>query len=322
MYIVIVISLLVFIYILLNKNEGFGNMLQELPVTITPDNTTLSIPNQINGMKGDVMSLGGTVTVENNSIHKGNTFIKPTSHCVNGQPHIDLAIGDDDTGLKWKSDGIISYWGNNQEIGTFGHDGFTVNNRRTLEFGKGEDKEVNAGKIGYKTWTGDSLDIVGAGRNGEYRQVRVYDDVEVMGTLWVNGNLTVGPNPTWTMNTQDQGRLHFLHNNTQKGNIGDNAGNVIMSGDGNLWLSRQLYKGWVAYNLEKVNKNRDATIADKKRRDEEAAAIAKKKKEDEEAAEREARAARARAKKKKEDEEAAARNSGGGGGGGGGCTIL
>jgi hypothetical protein len=93
-----------------------------------------------------------------------------------------------------------------------------------------------------------------------------------MGTLWVNGNLTVGSNQAWTMNTQDQDRLHFLHNNTNKDNTGDDVGRVSMAGDGNLWLSRQLYKGWVADNLQNVLVIRDRAIADKKKRDEEAAA--------------------------------------------------
>jgi len=331
-----VFLLLFCIIILLSlfHQEGFDNMLSDLQVDIPTDNQTITVPNTIKGNKGNDLTLGGNVTINQNSIQKGNTFIKPAGSWTNTQPSIDLAIGDNDTGLKWKEDGIVSFWGDSQEIGTFGKDGMTMKGSKTLEFGKGEYKEWNAGKIGYKTWTGNSLDIVGAGvnwwdrkvhiyddlnvgnnltvtqnstlnrttlrghtriiggqllelgadtgkgwegngsisyktswdpnalnmvgaENGGPRKIHIWDDVEINGNLWVNGNLTVGSGHRWTLNTQDWRLLHFLHNDTQKDNWGDNAGHVIMAGDGNLWVSRSSYRGWMADNMKQVARNRD-----------------------------------------------------------------
>ena len=66
-----------------------------------------------------------------------------------------------------------------------------------LEFGFGNTKEANAGKIGYGTFTSDCLDIVGAG-TGSNRKVKIYDDLIVGGatsvstTLNVSGATTLG----------------------------------------------------------------------------------------------------------------------------------
>lgn len=55
-----------------------------------------------------------------------------------------------------------------------GNAGASLQGTRVLEFGKGETKETNAGKIGYKTFS-SGLDIVGAGTSSGSRVVRLYD---------------------------------------------------------------------------------------------------------------------------------------------------
>jgi hypothetical protein len=123
-----------------------------------------------------------------------------------------------------------------------------------MEFGKGEDKEWNAGKIGYKTFSNESLDIVGAGRNGEARKVRIYDDLNVGNSLRVNGSIKLGTaNNFWTIQARDNGWLEFLYNGTSQDNYGDNVGHLIMSPDGNMWLPRSTNKGWVADNLQRID---------------------------------------------------------------------
>src|ERR1039457_7019607 len=61
----------------------------------------------------------------------------------------------------------------------------------TLEFGAGVTKESNAGKIGYQTFTADSLDIVGAGTNVSSRKIKFFAE----GGSVFNGNVAA---PTFT----------------------------------------------------------------------------------------------------------------------------
>jgi hypothetical protein len=299
-------------FFLVNKEGLDQNLVDMIPVSVSKDNNTITVPNNIKGNNNQNLTFKGGMNVNNNAIHKGNTFIKPTGPWANAQPSIDLAIGDNDTGMKWKSDGIVSFMGNAQEIGTFGHDGLTMNGRRTMEFGKGEEKEVNAGKIGYKTWTGNSLDIVGAGKNGEARKVHIWDDlnvgnsmtirnllefgantgkswngngsisyktpwdntalnivgaehpgqprkvhlwddVEIGSNLRVNGSVTIGsPNQFWTIHSQ-HGLLYFTYNGHDRNNWNNDVGNIIMTHDGNLWLSRSSFRGWVSDNMRWVH---------------------------------------------------------------------
>ena len=57
-----------------------------------------------------------------------------------------------------------------------------VDGRTALEFGAGiSGKQVDAGKIGYQTFTGDALDIVGAGTTATNRKIK----------LWAEGGITI-----------------------------------------------------------------------------------------------------------------------------------
>src|SRR5271166_1459198 len=60
-----------------------------------------------------------------------------------------------------------------------------IDGANTMEFGAGVDgKQEAAGKIGYQTWSGDSLDIVGAGTTNTNRKIK----------LWAEGGATItGP---------------------------------------------------------------------------------------------------------------------------------
>ena len=60
--------------------------------------------------------------------------------------------------------------------------------KNPTEYGYGIAKEVNAGKIGYKTFS-DSLDIVGAGTVAGNRNVKVWDNLETGGKITMNDNL-------------------------------------------------------------------------------------------------------------------------------------
>lgn len=65
--------------------------------------------------------------------------------------------------------------------------GIDVVGNGPLHFGVGIEKEMNAGKIGYGVFDGNnSLNIVGAGKQGDARIVRIWD------RLTVNDNITAG----------------------------------------------------------------------------------------------------------------------------------
>jgi hypothetical protein len=55
--------------------------------------------------------------------------------------------------------------------------GIRVKNDKELEFGDGQSKHVDAGKIRYGGWDNSALNIVGAGADGNNRKVRVWDNL-------------------------------------------------------------------------------------------------------------------------------------------------
>jgi hypothetical protein len=81
-----------------------------------------------------------------------------------------LAIGVPSPSAKVHIDGDIKIEGSN-----------------TIEFGAGIGKEMNAGKIGYQTFS-DGLNVVGAGTNNSNRKITFYNE----GGATFNGNVGVG----------------------------------------------------------------------------------------------------------------------------------
>lgn len=63
---------------------------------------------------------------------------------------------------------------NNPDLEVVG--GIKVNGNSTVELGKGLTKEPNAGKIGYATFTPQTLDIVGAGTTGTTRKIKFWNE--------------------------------------------------------------------------------------------------------------------------------------------------
>jgi hypothetical protein len=64
-----------------------------------------------------------------------------------------------------------------------------IDGLNTLEFGAGvSGKEVNAGKIGYQTFTGDALDIVGAGTTIASRKIKFWNE----GGAFFAGSIGIG----------------------------------------------------------------------------------------------------------------------------------
>ncbi len=70
-----------------------------------------------------------------------------------------------------------------------------IDSAYSLEFGaKINNKDINAGKIGYQLFTPDALDIIGAGTNGTNRKIKFWNEAgaEFTGSITVNGDVNMG----------------------------------------------------------------------------------------------------------------------------------
>ena len=231
MYLILFLILILFTFLVIRNynQEGFDSLVDVLPIQISSDNQTITIPNQVKGNRGDDLTFGGKITFPTGNLQTVNanqtTFGRMT---VNG-----------DSQLKQTTiQGQTRILGNN-----------------LLELGADTGKSWNGnGSISYRTsWDTNALNIVGA-ENGGPRKVHLWDDVEIASNLQVNGSIKLGNgNNVWTIRTRDNGWLEFLYNNTSPDNYGANVGHILMSPDGNLWLARSSYPGWVADNLQTIN---------------------------------------------------------------------
>lgn len=90
--------------------------------------------------------------------------------------------------------GAHSFQGNcqfNNNVACMGTTSLTTTNislNNTLEFGAGYTKESVAGRVGYQTYSGTDLDIVGAGTVPGFRNVRIYDNLNVGSSLKINNS--------------------------------------------------------------------------------------------------------------------------------------
>ena len=82
--------------------------------------------------------------------------------------------------------------------------GIQINNDKELEFGVGQRKQIDAGKIRYGGWDNSALNIIGAGADGNNRKVRVWDNL-CIGDACLNSadinkvkNVVGGPDNNWT----------------------------------------------------------------------------------------------------------------------------
>jgi len=235
MYLIIVFILIVilgiYVYLKSERKEGFNqNLVDVLPIQISSDNSTISIPNQIKGNKGNDITFVGNIqapTGTTNSLQSTNvaTFNQLT---VSGETQLNQ------TTIK-------------------GNTKITGSNLFELGADTGKSKPEN-GTLSYKTLGNkDSLDIVGADIGGA-RKVHLWDQVEIAQNLHVNGSIKLGTdNNYWTIRARDNGWLEFLYNGTSPDNYSGDAGHIIMDPAGNLWLARSLYQGWVADNLQAVS---------------------------------------------------------------------
>ena len=127
----------------------------------------------------------------------------------------------DDAQLKIESDDNIFMRVGGENVADFTKDNLLIFGSKYLQFGQDYDREGSAGQIGYGRHDGGvngSLNIVGGGKNGQKRRVRIWDTLQV---------------GDWTLNADD-GHLRIFHGGDQK---------FVIHNDGNLWSKTQ---GWVA----------------------------------------------------------------------------
>ena len=148
----------------------------------------------------------------------------------------DLAGNTNDSLLTLRINGNMGLGVRNPGVKLDVNGGARLSGFNTLEFGGGvAGKEANAGKIGYRTFTIDALDIVGAGSSTTDRKVKIYAEggttltgpLNTLGALQVNGNSgTVGQvltstgtgTPTWET-TSFSNNIRFGFQGTAGGNV-------------------------------------------------------------------------------------------------------
>ncbi|RYF20501.1 MAG: hypothetical protein EOO77_07890 [Oxalobacteraceae bacterium] len=80
--------------------------------------------------------------------------------------------------------GVVIRRSTNLTLGNLGLNSGSLNlaSTNTLCLGADQSKEPNAGKIGYNTFSGAGLDIIGAGTTSTTRKVNIFDQLQVNGT--------------------------------------------------------------------------------------------------------------------------------------------
>jgi hypothetical protein len=147
--------------------------------TLSPRQQLTPVPYAVYAESANAANLVGTIPAENISgaalLDGGNVF--------NGNQTIQGAVGIA-TGQNFPA-ALLDVNGS----GLF-HGPVEITGHNTLQFGAGvPGREVNAGKIGYQTFTHDSLDIVGAGTdNNTTRKIKFWAE----GGANFTGNLGIG----------------------------------------------------------------------------------------------------------------------------------
>ena len=176
-----------------NPSAGITLNAQHMGVYGLGYNIGAGTVNSVSGVRGSVRNTGGGV------INYGYGFY---ADCDGANNCYGLYVAAGDANVPVGNDwGVYvtgedqNYFSGNVGIGTTNpsarlhiNGGVKIEGTNTLEFGAGvAGKEANAGKIGYQTFSGDSLDIVGAGTPGN-RKIRFYAEA---GSSF-DGNVGIG----------------------------------------------------------------------------------------------------------------------------------
>ena len=151
-----------------------GTVSLSYPAYSVPTPYTIIFPNSVNleaKKKYSLRMVNATGWLGNND----NPYLLGTSTISSGIDMLFTVYGSyiPATGLVVEQSGDVSINGR-----------LSLNRPTVLEFGAGENKELNAGKIGYQLFTPDALDIAGAGTDEGNRKIK----------FWAEGGATfTGP---------------------------------------------------------------------------------------------------------------------------------
>lgn len=204
----------------------------------------------INGLKiAPALPLNGNKLTAYNLIKFGDDGNYSFQHLPSGhhkKPTLSLT-GNNNTALAFNNGSYTQFEVDSQTGHTYingqlevpqGIDGnLKIYNKNVLEFGAGEQKQGDAGKIGYQTWS-DGLDIIGAGTDGNNRKITLFSE----GGLDIRGPIKCSGNPgiiskTFTFNIH-QGVANFY----KKGNDNHDVAYTYFS----TGISEKDYTGVVA----------------------------------------------------------------------------
>ena len=170
----------------------------------------------------------------------------------------DVTISGNINGAPYPPPAVAAAAANPNIVGTSlkvdGNGQITKNN--VIEFGAGvAGKEVNAGKIAYGAFDGNSsLNIVGAGTTGSNRLVRVWDNLTVNGDSTVGGNIKLGGSGISTVDGTDWMRIYGTKNGTAMyGGVSINQGGGLNVGNwanvpqGQILTTSDVHVGGVLY---------------------------------------------------------------------------
>ena len=160
-----------------------GGVLRQVSIVVSPtmgfQNYTISPPVPLIGGQKYTYYVGRST-----SLQFGYSSNDPYSNGTSDiGPPLDYAFR---TYMNTGASGRVNVNGDLTTTGFLG-----ISNNRVLEFGFGvSGKEQSAGKIGYGTFSGDSLDIVGAGTTNTNRKIKFYSE----GGAFFNGPLQAPTN--------------------------------------------------------------------------------------------------------------------------------
>jgi hypothetical protein len=220
LFVVLLILFVISIFYFNTTKEGITfnpDMTDILPIVISDDNATISVPNKIKGKLGDDITFGGDLianknvrvlgghtvtenqTVNGNTTVKGNQILKGNLSgegtplkVINGMNVTGIATANDGLTVKNKlsvTEGATISGGSITDTqtvnGTLNLNGrINIAGRNRLVFGSGEAKGDGdvTGTISYKNWDDKALCIVGADVGSGTRRVSIWDELQVNGT--------------------------------------------------------------------------------------------------------------------------------------------
>jgi len=189
LYVLVPILLIFILVFLLKSKEGFdSNLTDILPITISEDNSTISVPNFIQGYSGTDLNFGGALQLNNaNTFEFGKGITKEEN------------AGK--IGYQFLSEDSLDIVGAGEVAGqrkVHIYDALTVGNYMNVANGLTLGSSMNSNTLNTNELTVNGTSSVG-------QSVEVGQNVTVGGNVQVNGTLLIGNE--WQINQQGDNLL-------------------------------------------------------------------------------------------------------------------